>query len=74
MAAYNESEAKRRKDNKAVIKRVKKGSVRENTATEQLKKAPGTPEEKVRRHQNNPCKVKELTQRIRELIENGGEK
>ena len=42
--------------------------------TEQLKKDPETPEEKVRRHQNNPCKVKELTQRIRVLFENGGEK
>ena len=75
MAAYNESEAKRRKESKAAIKMVKKGSAkRENTISEQLKKVPETPEEKVRRHQDNPCDGKELTQRIRLLYENGGEK
>ena len=75
MAAYNESEAKRRKESKAAIKMVKKGSARmENTISEQLKKVPETPEEKVRRHQDNPREVKELTQRIRALYENGGEK
>ena len=75
MVAYNESEAKRRKDSKAAIKTVKKGSVkRENTISEQSKKVPETPEEKVRRYQDNPCEVKELTQRIRALYENGGEK
>ena len=75
MAAYNESEAKRRKESKAAIKTVKKGSAkRENTATEQLKKLPETPKEKVRRHQDNPCDGKELTQRILALYENGGEK
>ena len=42
--------------------------------TEQLKKVSETPEEKVRRHQDNPHEVKELTQRIRVLYENGGEK
>ena len=75
MAAYNESEAKRRKESKAAIKTVKKGSAkRENTATEQLKKLPETPKDKVGRHQDNPREVKELTQRIRVLYENGGEK
>ena len=75
MAAYNESEAKRRKESKAAIKTVKKGSAkRENTATEQLKKLPETPKDKVGRHQDNPREVKELTQRIRTLYENGGEK
>ena len=75
MAAYNESEAKRRKESKAAIKTVKKGSAkRENTATEQLKKLPETPKDKVGRHQDNPREVKELTQRIRALYENGGEK
>ena len=74
MAAYNESEAKRRKESTAAIKMVKGSAKRENTAIEQLKKVPETPEEKARRHQDNPCEVKELTQRIRELIENGGEK
>ena len=75
MEAYNESEAKRRKENKTAIKRVKKGSARmENTISEQVKKVPETPEEKVRRHQDNPCDGKELTQRIRALYENGGEK
>ena len=75
MAAYNESEAKRRKENKAAIKMVKKGSAkRENTISEQVKKVPETPEEKVRRHQDNPDDGKELTQRIRALYENGGEK
>ena len=75
MAAYNESEAKRRKESKAAIKTVKKGSARmENTISEQVKKVPETPEEKVRRHQDNPCDGKELTQRIRLLYENGGEK
>ena len=39
-----------------------------------MKKVSETPEEKVRRYQDNPCKVKELTQRIRVLYENGGEK
>ena len=54
---------------------MKKGSAkRENTATGQLKKVPETPEEKVRRHQDNPRDGKELTQRIRLLYENGGEK
>ena len=75
MASYNESEAKRRKESKAAIKMVKKGSARmENTISEQVKKVPETPEEKVRRHQDKPCEVKELTQRIRALYENGGEK
>ena len=74
MAAYNESEAKRRKESKAAIKMVKGSAKRENTITEQSKKVPGTPEGKVRRHQDNPDDGKELTQRIRELYENGGEK
>ena len=75
MAAYNESEAKRRKDSKAAIKVVKKGSAkRENTATEQLKRVSETPEEKVGRYQDNPREVKELTQRIHALFENVGEK
>ena len=75
MADYNVSEAKRRKESKDVIKTVKKGSAkRENTATEQLKKVPETSEEKVRRHQDNPREVKELTQRIHALYENAGEK
>ena len=75
MEAYNESEAKRRKESKAAIKTVKKGSAkRENIVIEHLKKVPETPEEKVRRHQDNPHEVKELTQRIRVLSENGGEK
>ena len=75
MAAYNESEAKRRKENKAAIKTVKKGSAKmENTISEQVKKVPETPEEKVRRHQDNPRDGKELTQCVRELYENGGEK
>ena len=60
MAAYNESEAKRRKESKAAIKMVKK--------------VPETPEGKVERYQDNPCDGKELTQRIRVLYENGGEK
>ena len=47
MEAYNESEAKRRKESKAAIKTVKKGSAkRENTISEQVKKVPETPEEK----------------------------
>ena len=74
MAAYNESEAKRRKESTAAIKMVKGSAKRENTISEQVKKVPETPEEKVRRQQDNPCKVKELTQRIRALYENGGEK
>ena len=75
MEAYNESEAKRRKESKAAIKTVKKGSAkRENIVIEQLKKVPETPEEKVRRHQDNPHEVKDLAQRIRGLNENGGEK
>ena len=74
MAAYNESEAKRRKESTAAIKMVKGSAKRENTISEQVKKVPETPEEKVRRHQDNPCDGKELTQRIRLLYENGGEK
>ena len=75
MEAYYESEAKSRKESKAAIKMVKKGSAkRENTATEQLKRVSETPEEKVRRHQDNPREVKELTQRIHALYENAGEK
>ena len=75
MEAYNESKAKRRKDSKAAIKIVKKGSAkRENTISEQSKKVPETPEEKVRRYQDNPHEVKELTQCIHALYENGGEK
>ena len=75
MEAYNESEAKSRKESKDVIKTVKKGSAkRENTATEQLNKAPETPEENMRRHQDNPRDGKELTQRIRALYENMREK
>ena len=75
MEAYYESEAKSRKESKAAIKTVKKGSAkRENTATEQLKKVPETPEENMRRYQDNPFEVKELTQRIHALYENVGEK
>ena len=74
MAAHNESEAKRRKESTAAIKMVKGSAKRENTITEQLKKVPETPEEKVRRHQDNPHEVKDLAQRIRGLNENGGEK
>ena len=74
MAAYNESEAKSRKESTAAIKMVKGSARMENTISEQLKKVPETPEEKVRRHQDNPCDGKELTQRIRLLYENGGEK
>ena len=74
MAAYNESEAKRRKESTAAIKMVKGSARMENTISEQVKKVPETPEEKVRRHQDNPCDGKELTQRIRALYENGGEK
>ena len=74
MAAYNESEAKRRKESTAAIKMVKGSARMENTISEQVKKVPGTLEEKVRRHQDNPCDGKELTQRIRLLYENGGEK
>ena len=74
MAAYNESEAKRRKESTAAIKMVKGSARMENTISEQVKKVPETPEEKVRRQQDNPCDGKELTQRIRLLYENGGEK
>ena len=74
MAAYNESEAKRRKESTAAIKMVKGSAKRENTISEQVKKVPGTLEEKERRHQDNPRDGKELTQRIRALYENGGEK
>ena len=74
MAAYNESEAKRRKESTAAIKMVKGSARMENTISEQVKKVPETPEEKVRRHQDNPRDGKELTQCVRELYENGGEK
>ena len=74
MEAYNESEAKRRKESKAAIKMVKGSAKRENTISEQVKKVSETPEEKVRRYQDTPCKVKERTQRIRVLSETGGEK
>ena len=74
MEADNESEAERRKDSKAAIKTVKGSAKRENTISEQVKKVPETPEEKVRRHQDNPHEVKDLAQRIRGLNENAGEK
>ena len=74
MAAHNESEAKRRKESTAAIKMVKGSARMENTISEQVKKVPETPEEKVRRHQDNPRDGKELTQCVRELYENGGEK
>ena len=68
MADYNVSEAKSLKKGRAIIKTAIKGSAkRENTATEQLKRVSETPEEKVERYQDNPCEVKELTQRIRAL-------